>query len=156
MTGANLTETSESTESAELTEPAEPGRPGEAGGQATPPQPADLPGSGIRMVSIDELRQSAARSAPDPDDDRWHEILVGFIDDPRGATALAAELVEEEVTALIALLSRRLARRRETIAETWRTERTSNPDSATEDLRLALRDYREFSRQIAASRNALR
>ena len=108
------------------------------------------------MVSIEELKPSAARSAPEPDDDRWREILVGFIDDPRGSVALGAELVEEEVTALIALLSRRLARRREAIAETWRTERTSDPDSATEDFRLALRDYREFSRQIAASRKALR
>ncbi len=59
------------------------------------------------------------------------------------------------MSALIALLSRRLARRREAIAETWRTDRSSDPDSATEDLRLAVRDYREFSRQIAASRKVL-
>src|SRR6185312_11107901 len=133
---------------------------------------AGPPGSSIRMVSIDELKPAAdrpkaepetePRSAPlpapaarnDADAERWHDILVGFIDDPRGSVAEAAELVEADVSALIALLSRRLSRRREAIAQTWQVE-SSDPGAATENLRLALRDYREFSKQIAASRRAL-
>ena len=90
-------------------------------------------------------------SAVDGDDQRWHDILVGFIDDPRGSVAEAAELVEADVTALIALLSRR----RDALGETWQTEKSSASGTATEDLRLAVRSYRDFSRQIAASLKAL-
>ncbi|HXS65348.1 MAG TPA: hypothetical protein VN767_21035 [Streptosporangiaceae bacterium] len=128
-----------------------------------PIQGAGPPGSSIRMVSIDELKPAAARSAQlpapaaqtDTDTERWRDILVGFIDDPRGSVAEAAELVEADVSALIALLSRRLSRRREAIAQTWQLDASSDPGAVTENLRLALRDYREFSRQIAASRKAL-
>lgn len=115
--------------------------------------------SPIRMVSIDELMPSA-RSQPEPsaratadlaDNQRWHDILLGFIDDPRGSVAEAAELVEADVTSLIALLSRR----RDAMAENWQTKKYPEADAATEDLRLALRGYRDFARQIAASLNAL-
>lgn len=164
MTSVNLTGSDESTESAQ---PVGPAKPSES---------AAPPGSTIRMVSIDELKPAAARSKAEPEPqpepqprsaplpapaaqtdastERWHDILVGFIDDPRGSVAEAGELVEAEVSALIALLSRRLSRRREAIAQTWQVE-SSDPGAVTENLRLALRDYREFSRQIAASRRAL-
>jgi hypothetical protein len=116
--------------------------------------------SPIRMVSIDELMPSA-RSQPEPnakatkdvaDNQRWHDILLGFIDDPRGSVAEAADLVEADVTSLIALLSRR----RDAMAQGWQAEKSSADSGAvTEDLRLVLRSYRDFARQIAASLKAL-
>lgn len=120
-------------------------------------EPARSP---IRMVSIDELLPSA-RSQPEPsakvatdvaDNQSWHDILLGFIDDPRGSVAEAADLVEADVTSLIALLSRR----RDAMAQSWQAEKSSaDPGAATEDLRVALRGYRDFARQIAASLKAL-
>jgi hypothetical protein len=120
-------------------------------------EPARSP---IRMVSIDELMPSA-RSQSEPgakattdaaDNQRWHDILLGFIDDPRGSVAGAADLVEADVTALIAQLSRR----RDAMAQSWQAEKSSaDSATATEDLRLALRGYRDFARQLAASLRAL-
>ena len=89
-------------------------------------EPARSP---IRMVSIDELMPSArsqtepsAKATPDvADNQRWHDILLGFIDDPRGSVAEAADLVEADVTALIALLSRR----RDAMAQSWQAEKSS-------------------------------
>lgn len=94
-----------------------------------------------------------SKSEVNGDDERWHDIVAGFIDDPRRSVAEAAELVEAEVTELIALLSRR----RDRLGETWQNHQASASEggSATEDLRLAMRDYREFSRQLAASVRAL-
>ncbi len=61
---------------AESKEPVQPTGQAEPVGladQAKPaPAPADRPGSGIRMVSIDELKPSAARSAGLVEDERWH------------------------------------------------------------------------------------
>lgn len=84
-------------------------------------------------------------------DARWHDIVAGFIDDPRGSVAEAADLVEADVTALIALLSKR----RDTMGDGWQSGQSADSGNATEDLRLALRGYRDFSRQIAASTKAL-
>ena len=157
MTSVNVTGQDESAEpagSAESVDSIEPVEPAET------PAPAEPARSPIRMVSIDELKPAAARAHPEPvarattglaDNQRWHDILLGFIDDPRGSVAEAAELVEADVTSLIALLSRR----RDAVAEGWQAEKSSEAGAATEELRLALRAYRDFSRQIAASLKAL-
>jgi len=137
-------------------EPAEPIESNVAPESAEREEPARSP---IRMVSIDELIPSA-RSQPEPsvqtttdlaDSQRWHDILLGFIDDPRGSVAEAAELVEAEVTSLIAVLSRR----RDAMAENRQAEKSSDAGDVTEDLRLALCGYRDFARQLAASLKAL-
>lgn len=147
MTSLNVTRPDES---------AEPIEPNVAPESTEPEEPARSP---IRMVSIDELIPSA-RSQPEPsvkttsglaDNQRWHDILLGFIDDPRGSVAEAAELVEADVTSLIAMLSRR----RDAMAENWQAEKSSEAGAATEDLRLALCGYRDFARQLAASLKAL-
>jgi hypothetical protein len=146
-------------EPADLAPSAEPGlAPSAEPGLADPAEredPAAMP-----MVSTDEPGLSAQAPSPlsasagpglDTDSERWHDIVAGFIDDPRGSVAQAADLVEADVTALIALLSRR----RDALNETWQTGTPGDSDTATEGLRLAVRDYRDFSRQIAASLKAL-
>jgi hypothetical protein len=98
--------------------------------------------------SVSSVPATASAALNGGDDERWHDIVASFIDDPRGSVAEAAELVEADVTALIAMLSRR----RDAMGESWQTETsTTQAGGATEDLRLALRSYRDFSKQIAAS-----
>ncbi|HEY3906463.1 MAG TPA: hypothetical protein VGM14_21315 [Streptosporangiaceae bacterium] len=127
-------------------EPAEPTGPAigvvPAGDTQSPPRATASTGTTSTGITSTGLNGN---------DDRWHDIVAGFIDDPRGSVAEAADLVEAEVTSLIALLSRR----RDTLGETWQAEQASEAGSATEDLRLAIRGYREFSSQLAASVNAL-
>jgi hypothetical protein len=84
-------------------------------------------------------------------DARWHDIVAGFIDDPRGSVAEAADLVEADVSAFIAMLSKR----RDGMGGGWQSEGSADSGTATEDLRIALRSYRDFSRQIAESTKAL-
>jgi hypothetical protein len=96
--------------------------------------------------------QAVTSTEPDGNEERWHSMVADFIDDPRGSVVGAAELVKTELTALIAQLSRR----QEALGERWQTtESASDSSTATEDLRLAFRDYRDFSRQIAAGRKVL-
>jgi len=157
MTSIDVTGQNDSTEPAEQVEPIELTEPVEL---VETPEPAEPIRSPFRVVSIDELKPAAARPQPEPvapapadvaDNQRWHDILLGFIDDPRGSVAEAADLVEADVTALIAVLSRR----RDAMAERWQAEKPADAGAATEDLRLALRGYRDFSRQLAASLKAL-
>ena len=131
---------------------------------ANPAEPAEPTGPAIGVVSAGDTQPPAQATAStgmtstgitstgvNGTDERWHDIVAGFIDDPRGSVSEAAELVEAEVTSLIALLSRR----RDTLGGTWQTGQASETGSVTEDLRLAIRGYREFSSQLAASVKAL-
>ncbi|WP_214411248.1 hypothetical protein [Sphaerisporangium fuscum] len=63
---------------------------------------------------------------------RWREIQAGFVDDPQDAVRQADQLVEEAVTAI--------ASRREALAGRWKDADRND----TEQLRLALRDYRSL------------
>jgi hypothetical protein len=76
-----------------------------------------------------------------PNRDNWHEVVASFIDDPRGSVQAAAALAETEITAYVTALNQR----EEALRRSWQAE----ADPSTEDLRLALRDYREFCRQLA-------
>jgi hypothetical protein len=71
--------------------------------------------------------------------ERWHDIQVGFVDDPAGAVQRARDLNDEMVTSLAAALD---ARKREL------EQSTANGD--TEGLRQALRHYRHILDRISA------
>jgi hypothetical protein len=73
--------------------------------------------------------------------DNWHEVVASFIDDPRGSVQAAAALAETEIAAYISALNQR----EEALRLAWQSE----ADPSTEDLRIALRDYRELCRQLA-------
>ncbi|GII77014.1 hypothetical protein Sru01_19960 [Sphaerisporangium rufum] len=68
---------------------------------------------------------------------RWREVQAGFVDDPRDAVQQADRLVEEAVAALTA--------RRQALADRW----NKADDNDTEQLRLALRDYRSMLQELA-------
>ncbi|HUD39271.1 MAG TPA: hypothetical protein VMR14_20405 [Streptosporangiaceae bacterium] len=87
-----------------------------------------------------ESEMPAAAEPSWADQERWREVVSGFIDDPRGSVQAAAALAETELAAYIA----GLRQREDALRLAWRAE----ADPSTEDLRIALRDYREFGRQL--------
>ncbi len=77
-------------------------------------------------------------------DDRWHRILSSFVDDPRGAVEAASETLDDEIAAYAAML--RL--RKDAILASGHV----GQGTSTEDMRVALRGYRDLSRELAANR----
>jgi hypothetical protein len=73
--------------------------------------------------------------------DRWREVQLRFVDDPRSAAQEAEALVGEAIDGFTAAL----AARREELAQ-WRSHSTDD----TEELRVALRRYREFLDRVIA------
>jgi hypothetical protein len=119
-TEPEVVETGEDTES-ELVEPDEAY------------EPDSTPGSDAR----DKLAPVGPDSAVDPGtgsyQDRWGAIQAGFIDDPgrtvESASALLAEISDD--------ITRAITGEREGIDDRWRTT-----ESSTDDLRVAMQDYR--------------
>ncbi|HEX7105504.1 MAG TPA: hypothetical protein VF218_06025 [Acidothermaceae bacterium] len=68
---------------------------------------------------------------------RWRDVQTGFVDEPRGAVDRADTLVGEVVDAVTAGFSAR----RSQLEQRWAAE---GEEAATENLRQALRAYREF------------
>lgn len=71
--------------------------------------------------------------------DRWTEIQVSFVEDPRGSVEDADALVEQVGAAVTASFQERRSR----LASTWRD---GQPD--TEQLRVALQQYRSFMQVV--------
>jgi hypothetical protein len=72
--------------------------------------------------------------------ERWREALLAFVDSPRDAVERADRLVEEAVRAV----TERIERERTVLREAWR----NHGEPSTEELRLALRGYRDFFEKI--------
>lgn len=72
--------------------------------------------------------------------DRWQQLQLHFVDDPRTAAGLAGTLVDEVVTALRDAVDRRRSQ-----LEDWQSGHGVDPHSwDTEQLRVAVRRYRHF------------
>ena len=72
--------------------------------------------------------------------DRWLAIQSKFVDDPGAAVREADDLVEE----VIHNVTRNFADRRDTLEKQW----NGGEKSSTEDLRLALKQYRSFFERL--------
>jgi hypothetical protein len=78
--------------------------------------------------------------APEAESDllsRWTEIQISFVEDPRASVQEADALVEQIATTVLASIQER----RSQLAAVWQWQH-GQPD--TEQLRLALRQYRSF------------
>ncbi|HZD97561.1 MAG TPA: hypothetical protein VE132_05315, partial [Micromonosporaceae bacterium] len=84
--------------------------------------------------------QAQPTADADATHDRWQQIQLGFIDDPRGSVESARSLVVEAVEARIAAL-----RDRQTALDGWQNETT--PD--TEILRAAIKGYRDMLNSLS-------
>jgi hypothetical protein len=71
---------------------------------------------------------------------RWRELQVGFVDEPRSAVERADELVTE----VLQSLANTFATHKRELDGQWR----DRGEVETEDLRLALREYRSFFDQL--------
>ncbi|MGW7338973.1 hypothetical protein [Streptomyces sp. NPDC054808] len=78
--------------------------------------------------------------------ERLHHALAGFVDAPR-ASVEEADRVLEEITARF---TEAVTHRRQTLRASWREpgEGAGAPSTDTEQLRLALRDYRELAGRL--------
>jgi len=101
---------------------------------STPPPPGETGSSGSSALDKGELTA------------RWQRVQSAFVDEPRRAVEEADALVEETMRQL----TEALAAERRNLAAHWR-EGGDGSASATEELRLALRRYRDlFHRMLAA------
>ncbi|MFG2607732.1 hypothetical protein ACGFT2_29935 [Streptomyces sp. NPDC048514] len=115
-----------------------------AGGTAAP---------GTGAVSAAGTGTGAATSGagapllPHDEADQWEQrmrqVVAGFVDEPRGAVEEADRALEE----LTARFTEAVTRRRHTLRRSWEGAEENGPgtDTDTEQLRLALRDYRELA-----------
>ncbi|MDT6982035.1 hypothetical protein ACFSUJ_09840 [Streptomyces lusitanus] len=100
------------------------------------------PGSESRLLADDTCDRLSAQ---------LRQAVAGFVDRPRDAVE-EADLVLREITER---LTDALTERRRTLAQNWKTPASGDPrkgDTApaadTEQLRLALRDYRELAERL--------
>jgi hypothetical protein len=114
---------------------------------------------GIQVVSGNEMEparviaeipgdDAAVSGASSARDQRWHDVLANFVDDPRGSVLAATELVVNDVSAFVAVLDQR----RKSMLNAPPEDYPAN----TEDLRQAASTYRDISNQLTASTQALR
>jgi len=76
----------------------------------------------------------------------WRQVLLEFVDHPREAVEKADRLVDDAVRAL----TERINKEHSGLRDAWRT----HGEPSTEDLRKALRGYRDFVEKILSSRAA--
>jgi hypothetical protein len=73
---------------------------------------------------------------------RWNDVQAGFVDDPRKCVQSADGLVAD----VVQQLTNGFSKARSNLEEQW----ARGEDISTEDLRLALKRYREFFERMLA------
>ncbi|CAN5353392.1 hypothetical protein BH09ACT8_BH09ACT8_31380 [soil metagenome] len=126
-------------------------------GQSRTPQPEAEPTTDREPApSIDDARMPAAHSTESqPSDDalfadhdlsdlrsRWNEVQATFVDDPRDCVQKADGLVSDTVEQLTSSFSNARSR----LEEQW----SRGEEASTEELRLALKRYRDFFDRLLA------
>jgi hypothetical protein len=115
-------------------------RTGSEGGTGTPARPPSLTDADEAALAGEATLANAGPSVEAVAGDRWSGILALFVDDPRGSVAEASVMVDEAVEALIASAREQQA----SLAASWQAA-----DADTEQLRVALRQYRTFWSTVA-------
>ncbi|MGW0225047.1 hypothetical protein [Streptomyces tendae] len=134
---------------------AEPGTTAGAGtsaGPGTTAEPGTMPEAGAAAEAPSAVTPAGAAGpllAPGESDRlgrRLHHALTGFVDAPR-ASVEEADRVLEEITARF---TDAVAHRRRTLRTSWQEAGPDGgaPSTDTEQLRLALRDYRELADRL--------
>jgi hypothetical protein len=107
-------------------------------------------------ASQDDEPDTSATEAPEPRDlplldaaesdgflQRWSEVQARFVDDPQGAVRDGDSLVAE----LMQALASSFAQHKEGLEQQW----SSGGEPGTEELRLALQQYRSFFQRLLAT-----
>jgi hypothetical protein len=126
-----------------------------AGAEASGGQPAGAEATGSQPTSGEGQQTAGAGTATAEEDastpllpdheatdfeSRWHEVQVGFVDEPQRCVQEADGLVAE----VMQRLADGFARERKGLEEQW----ASSGEASTEDLRLALQRYRSFFNRL--------
>ena len=101
-------------------------------------------GSPSAVVPAPDVEPEPTHVSPVADDStsadaRWHEILTMFVDDPRSSIELAAGLVDDSAEALVMFVQER----QHALLSAWQGD-----DAGTEEMRVALQQYRTFWNRI--------
>jgi hypothetical protein len=91
-----------------------------------------------REPVVTEAQESATAAAPITPQ-RWSEIMVAFVDDPRGSVKMAADAVDEAIDEFV----NSVRARQHDLAATWQSA-----GADTEQLRTALREYRKLGLRV--------
>jgi len=111
-------------------------------------QPADAQPSTAHTESALAGAESSPERSLFADDElaglraRWDTVQAGFVDDPKGCVVTADGLVSDLVDQLTTGLTKARAR----LEQQW----DRGEEASTEDLRLALKHYREFFQRLLA------
>ncbi|MFF9024521.1 hypothetical protein [Streptomyces eurythermus] len=123
--------------------------PGTGAVGTEPAAPAVSPSSTERPAPSGEGSPLIAREEVEEWQRRMREVVGGFVDQPKGAVERADRTLEE----IAARFSEAVTRRRRTLRMSWEgtEERGPGAETDTEQLRLALRDYRELAERLLHS-----
>ncbi|MFH9662430.1 hypothetical protein ACH4NF_04850 [Streptomyces sp. NPDC017248] len=127
-----------------------PGGTAEAGGTPAPGVSPDqsraaapAPGGTSGPASA-EAAPLMAREEAEEWEQRMRHVVGGFVDEPRAAVEEADRALEE----IAARFSEAVTRRRRTLRMSWEGGEERGTGADTEQLRLALRDYRELAGRL--------
>lgn len=97
------------------------------------------------MTDATTTGREATALIPHDESDKFElelqHAVAGFVDGPRAAVEEADHLVED----LVGRLTDAMAQRRRTLRTSWQA---ADEQADTEQLRLALRDYRELAERL--------
>jgi len=96
---------------------------------------AEQPGAASEPAAGTAGRPAGAVVTPQ----RWSEILVAFVDDPRASVKMAADAVDEAIDEFV----NSVRARERGLAATWQSD-----GADTEQLRTALREYRKLGQRV--------
>ncbi|MBP5894008.1 hypothetical protein [Streptomyces scabiei] len=104
-------------------------------GRGTGTAPGGSHSTGSTLLPHDENDKLATR---------LQHAVGGFVDEPRSAVEEADQVLEE----VTARFTDAMTRRRRTLRTSWETSAGDRGSTDTEQLRLALRDYRELTERL--------
>lgn len=115
------------------------GEPGTTAGAGTPARPGSTP-------EPEAAGPLLAAGESDRLGERLHHAVTGFVDAPRASVEEADRVLEE----ISARFTDAVAHRRRTLRSSWQEAGPDGgaPSTDTEQLRLALRDYRELADRL--------
>ncbi|WP_018502614.1 flagellar biosynthesis protein FlhF [Parafrankia discariae] len=111
-------------------------------GDSTVP-PGAVPGEPAADRSTSSGPTAAGAASSDEPEGDWRQVLIDFVDHPRQAVEKADRLVDEAVRSL----TDRISREHSGLRSAWH----DHGEPSTEDLRKALRGYREFFEKVLST-----
>ena len=103
--------------------------------------PADSPAGTPASPASPAATAATSAAAPAADDSSWPQIQSLFVDDPQSAVRQAADVAGGALAALVAAAKNR----EQSMRDAWQSDSTG-----TEDLRTALRGYRDLAGRLSA------